>query len=72
MNYDYHNHLTSAFNRSKREADQYFTNNVVHEPIKCSVFGCGKTLRPQETLFGNKCIEHNGKPGTDATLWNSI
>jgi hypothetical protein len=25
----------------------------------CKHFGCGKTLSPQEQLFGNKCIKHH-------------
>jgi len=27
----------------------------------CSVFGCGKKLKPLETLYGNKCFEHTVK-----------
>ena len=31
------------------------------ERITCSWFGCGKTLTPLETLFGNKCLKHQNK-----------
>lgn len=28
------------------------------EPRICSVFGCGRVLKPQETLYSNKCFYH--------------
>lgn len=27
----------------------------------CSQFGCGKKLRPEEKLYGDKCISCNGR-----------
>lgn len=34
---------------------------IIHRanPLYCSVFGCGKRLTLRESLFSNKCINHN-------------
>jgi hypothetical protein len=49
----------------KREQDQvndfnYLFKHIAKEPEKqkCKHFGCGKTLLPMESLFGDYCFKH--------------
>ena len=39
-----------------------WSKDYIPEPEICSHFSCGRTLTPQEKLFGDKCINHNHKP----------
>jgi len=41
-------------------------------PSRCITFGCGKPLTPQESLFGNKCINCQNTRRTDVGKWVSI
>lgn len=42
------------------------------EPYICSVFGCGHQLRPEERLYGNKCIQCQGVVKTDINHYIKI
>lgn len=38
------------------------------EPVICKYFGCGKTLTPEEKLYGPCCIDHTGMEVLNKTL----
>lgn len=50
--------------RYRGKVDENFQPIPVIPPNICTHFGCSQILKPQETLYGNKCIEHNGTAKT--------
>lgn len=42
-------------NTSHKETEHFKQEDA---EMCCTFFGCGKILTPQETLFGNLCIDH--------------
>lgn len=62
MPYDWRRDFVKKFRKEDLFlAESYLMANVIHEGKKCSFFGCGRTLSPQESLYGSRCPFHQNE-----------
>lgn len=56
--------LETRYENEQALLHQYMVAHTM-EPVMCKVFGCGKSLTPEEALSGDLCTQCSGKKKTD-------